>query len=421
MQRLHQYVMNAIFGSMLLAAAVAVPARDVRLADGIDVPVSVHAASGDALLLWLPSGIPGATPEAVLAEKMRTHGIEVWRADVLEARFLPALESSLEQVPDSDIVALIDAARASGKRVTLLASARAGLLALRGARAWQTVHPGAAGLDGVILLHPNLYLGPPEPGREAEFHPVVARTRLPVHVIQPEKSPWRFRLDALKPALERGGARVTLQFLPDVRDRYYFRADATPEEDAETAQLPARVRAAIDTLRQASAVTPAIKAPAAKPAPPHRVVHGLQPYKGNPPPPPLQLFDLDGRTQDLAQLRGRVVLVNFWASWCPPCVREMPSMQRLKEKLAGRPFTILAVNMAEPDQDVRTFLSKMNVNFPVPMDRDGAVLKRWKVFVFPTSFVLDAQGNIRLGVFGEVEWDSPEVMEKVVGLLSTGP
>ena len=421
MQRPHQYVLNAILGSMLLAAAVVVPARDVRLADGIDVPVSVHAASGDSLLLWLPSGISGAAPDAVLAEKMRAYGIEVWRADVLEARFLPALESSLEQVPDSDIVTLIDAARASGKRVTLLASARAAVLALRGARAWQTVHPGAAGLDGVILLHPNLYLGPPEPGREAEFHPVVARSRLPVHVIQPEKSPWRFRLDALKPALERGGARVTLQFLPDVRDRYYFRADATPEEDAETAQLPARVRAAIDTLRQASAVTPAIKAPAAKPAPPHRVVRGLQPYKGNPLPPPLQLFDLDGRTQDLAQLRGRVVLVNFWASWCPPCVREMPSMQRLKEKLAGRPFTILAVNMAEPDQAVRAFLSKMKVDFPVPLDRDGAVLKRWKVFVFPTSFVLDTQGNIRLGVFGEVEWDSPEVMEKVVGLLASGP
>ena len=405
----------------MLVAAVLVQARDVRLADGIDVPVSVHAARGDALLLWLPSGIPGATSDALLAEKMRAHGIEVWRADVLEARFLPALESSLEQVPDSDIVALIEAARASGRRVTLLASARAGLLALRGAHAWQTAHPGAAGLDGVILLHPNLYLGPPEPGREAEFHPVVARTHLPVHVIQPEKSPWRFRLDALKPALERGGARVTLQFLPGVRDRYYFRADATPEEDAETVQLPARVRSAIDSLRQASAVKPAVKAPAARPATPRTVVRGLQPYTGNPLPPPLQLLDLDGRTQDLAQLRGRVVLVNFWASWCPPCVREMPSMQRLKEKLAGRPFTILAVNMAEPDKDVRAFLAKMNVDFPVPMDRDGAVLKRWKVFVFPTSFVLDVEGNIRLGVFGEVEWDSPEVMEKIVALLPAAP
>ena len=420
MKRPHPYL-STFFGSLLLVGVAAVSAHDVRVADGIDVPVSVHAARGDALLLWLPSGIPGATPDATLADKMRAHGIEVWRADVLEARFLPTLESSLEQVPDNDIVALIEAARASGKRVTLLASARAGVLALRGARAWQTAHPGATGLDGVILLHPNLYLGPPEPGSEAEFHPVVARTRLPVYVIQPEKSPWRFRLDALKPALERSGASVTVQFLSGVRDRYYFRADATPEEDAETAQLPARVRGAIDIMRKATTATPAVKTPATKPATTHSVVRGLQPYQGNPVPPPLQLLDLDGRAQDLAQLRGRVVLVNFWASWCPPCVREMPSMQRLKEKLAGRPFTILAVNMAEPDQDVHTFLSRMKVDFPVPMDRDGAVLKNWKVFVFPTSFMLDTEGNIRLGVFGEVEWDSPEVMEKVSRLLPAGP
>ena len=150
-------------------------------------------------------------------------------------------------------------------------------------------------------------------------------------------------------------------------------------------------------------------------------MRGLQPYTGNPLPPPLHLSDLDGRTQDLAQLRGRVVLVNFWASWCPPCVHEMPSMQRLKERLAGRPFTILAVNMAETDKEVRAFLSKMKVDFAVPMDRDGTVLKSWKVFVFPTSFVLDAEGNIRLGVFGEVEWDSPEVMEKLIGLLPAAP
>jgi thiol-disulfide isomerase/thioredoxin len=419
-KRPHPFVTAAI-GGVLLAIAVTAQARDVRLTNGMDVPVAVHEAAGDTLLLWLPSGIPDARSDATHAEKLRMQGIEVWRAKVLEARFLPNLESSLEQVPDGDIVALIDAARASGKRVTLLASARAGVLALRGAHAWKTAHPGAAGLDGVILLHPNLYLGPPEPGREAEFHPVVARTRLPVHVIQPEKSPWRFRLDALKPALARGGAQVSVQFLPGVRDRYYFRADATPEEDAETAQLPARLRTAIDTLRQASAVTPAVKEPAAKPATTRRVVRGLQPYKGNPLPPPLRLFDLDGRAHDLAQLRGRVVLVNFWASWCPPCVREMPSMQRLKDKLAGRPFTILAVNMAEPDKDVRAFLSKLKVDFPVPMDRDGAALKSWKVYVYPTSFVLDAEGHIRLGVFGEVEWDSPEVMAKVVGLLPVGP
>lgn len=177
--KLRKFVSAAI-GGVLLVATVAVQARDVRLSNGMDVPVTVHEAAGDTLLLWLPSGIPGATSDAALAEKMHSQGIEVWRADVLEARFLPTLESSLEKVPNSDIVTLIDAARARGKRVTLLASARAGLLALRGAHAWQTAHPGVAGLDGVILLHPNLYLGPPEPGHEAEFHPVVAQTHLPV-------------------------------------------------------------------------------------------------------------------------------------------------------------------------------------------------------------------------------------------------
>jgi thiol-disulfide isomerase/thioredoxin len=421
MKRL-RHAVNAVLGGVLLVVAVAAPARDVRLPDGTDVPVTVHEAAGDTVLLWLPSGIPGAAPDAALADKMRALSIEVWRADVLEARFLPALESSLEQVPASDIAALIDAARANGKRVTLLASARAGLLALRGAHAWQAAHPGAPGLDGAILLHPNLYLGPPEPGREAEFHPVATRLRLPVHIIQPEKSPWRFRLDALRLALERGGARVTVQFLSGVRDRYYFRADATPEEEAETAHLPAHIRAAMERLRSTKSARPAATpAPTAKPPMNRSGVRGLQPYRGDPTPPPLQLADLDGRRQDLAQLHGRVVLVNFWASWCPPCVREMPSMQRLKEKLADRPFTILAVNMAESDQEVRAFLARMKVDFPVLMDADGAVLKRWKVFVFPTSFVLDAQGRIRLGVFGEVEWDSPEVMERLIGLFPPPP
>ena len=95
----------------------------------------------------------------------------------------------------------------------------------------------------------------------------------------------------------------------------------------------------------------------------------------------LQQIDLDGRLQDLVQLRGAG---NFWASWCPPCVREMSSMQRLKEKLADRPFTyyVMAANMAEPDMDARAFLSRLKVDFLVPMDRDGAALQHRKVFVF---------------------------------------
>jgi thiol-disulfide isomerase/thioredoxin/dienelactone hydrolase len=421
---MNQIIRLIVTGALLAMATTgaASETRELQLPDRSDVSIRIEPATGDTLLLWLPSGIPVATHDADIAQRIARLGIEVWRPDVLEAHFLPNLESSLAQVPDSDIAVLVDAARATGKRVVLLAAAHAAALALRGAHAWQTLHPGEPGLIGAILLHPYLYLGPPEPGRDAEFHPVVRNTSLPVVIVQPGNSPTRFRVDALRAALEEGGARVQVELLPGVRDRYYFRADATPAEDAETARLPARLKDALATMSAENGGGELQRTK--RPAPSgtevtaaHPASHGLQPYDGDPAAPALALVGLDGRTYDLARYRGRVVLVNFWASWCPPCVREMPSMQRLEEKLRGKPFAILAVNTAESPQDVRAFLGRHHVSLPVMIDPDGRIIKRWKVFVFPTSFVIDAEGRIRLGVYGEVAWDAPETVGKITALL----
>jgi hypothetical protein len=93
-------------------------------------------------------------------------------------------------------------------------------------------------------------------------------------------------------------------------------------------------------------------------------------------------------------------------------------MQRLNTQMAGKPFTILAVNMAEDDAVVRAFIDqKAKVNFTVLMDRDGAALRDWKVFVFPTSFLLGPGGEIRFGAYGELRWDSEEVVNIIEGLL----
>jgi thiol-disulfide isomerase/thioredoxin/dienelactone hydrolase len=421
------HLLRVIVAGALLTMAttgVASDTRELHLPGRTDVSIRIEPAMGDTLLLWLPSGIPVATHDADIARRVAKLGIEVWRPDVIEAHFLPNLESSLAQVPDSDITALIDAARATGKRVVLLAAAHAAALALRGAHAWQTLHPGDQELLGAVLLHPYLYLGPPEPGRDAEFHPVVRSTSLPVVIVQPGNSPTRFRVDALRAALEQGGARVQVQLLPGVRDRYYFRADATPAEDAEAAHLPERLKGAIATMlaENGTADMRPVKEPAPSGAPATAAQpdnRGLQPYVGDPSAPTLVLAGLDGRTYDLARYRGHVVLVNFWASWCPPCVREMPSMQRLEKKLRGKPFAILAVNTAESPQDVRAFLGRHRIHLPVMIDADGSTVKRWKVFVFPTSFVIDTEGRIRLGVYGEVAWDAPDTVGKISALLPT--
>lgn len=92
-------------------------------------------------------------------------------------------------------------------------------------------------------------------------------------------------------------------------------------------------------------------------------------------------------------------------------------MRRLNEKLAGKPFTILTVDMAETPQEVSAFLKEVNLDFTVLMDRDGKALKQWKVFAFPTSFLVDAEGKIRYAVFGTTEWDEAEAVAKVNELL----
>jgi thiol-disulfide isomerase/thioredoxin len=96
----------------------------------------------------------------------------------------------------------------------------------------------------------------------------------------------------------------------------------------------------------------------------------------------------------------------------------MPSMQRLADHFGKQPFTILGVNMAEEKQDVEAFLqNRVSVSFPIIMDKDGSALKNWKVFAFPTSYVLDKQGKIRYALFGGIEWDTPDTINKIQKLL----
>lgn len=144
----------------------------------------------------------------------------------------------------------------------------------------------------------------------------------------------------------------------------------------------------------------------------------LRPYTGKATPPPLVLKDLQGKVRDLNDFKGQVVLVNFWAAWCPPCRYEMPSMWRLKQNLKGESFVILAVDMGESEQVVKTFLTdEMQRDFVVLMDKDGVALKAWKVFAFPTSYIIDTKGKIRYALYGALEWDQASVVEKIRGLL----
>jgi peroxiredoxin len=108
-----------------------------------------------------------------------------------------------------------------------------------------------------------------------------------------------------------------------------------------------------------------------------------------------RLTDLEGKSQSLSQYRGKIVLVNFWATWCEPCKREMPAMQRIYDKLRDKGFVVLAINELEDDAKVREHIKQYGYTFPVLMDHDNKVANQFGVFGLPVSVFIDQEGRVQ--------------------------
>ena len=108
-----------------------------------------------------------------------------------------------------------------------------------------------------------------------------------------------------------------------------------------------------------------------------------------------RLVDLEGKSQSLSQYRGKVVLVNFWATWCKPCTTEMPAMQTTYDKLRDKGFVVLAINELEDEAKVREHIKQYNHTFPVLMDRDNKVANQFGVFGLPVSVFIDEKGVVQ--------------------------
>lgn len=131
------------------------------------------------------------------------------------------------------------------------------------------------------------------------------------------------------------------------------------------------------------------------------------------------LPDLEGRTFRLSELRGKVVLINFWASWCPPCVDEMPSLERLHRALRDKGLEVVAISVDESIEVIERFRQENDLSFTMLFDEDAKVAHGFQTFKYPETYIVDREGRLLSKIVGPKNWITPAIMLEVVGLLKS--
>ena len=142
------------------------------------------------------------------------------------------------------------------------------------------------------------------------------------------------------------------------------------------------------------------------------------PWSAGKPTPAFAGVDLEGRLWRLTDLRGKAVLVNFWASWCEPCRDEMPSLQSLAQKWGPKRLVVLAVNFKESTVTAARYVQDAQLALPVLRDSDGSFARAWGVNVFPSTVLIDSTGRARQQVRGEIDGAGPQAAQLVAPLLA---
>jgi peroxiredoxin len=130
-------------------------------------------------------------------------------------------------------------------------------------------------------------------------------------------------------------------------------------------------------------------------------------------------FELSGPNGDVYRLedwQGQPLIVNFWATWCPPCRAEMPSMQRAWTRIRDEGIGLIAINVGEDAETIKAFIEQVPVDFPLPMDTDSSVTQSWPLKGLPTTFVVAPDGRLVYQATGEREWDDPALLDQVRAL-----
>lgn len=423
-RRLLPTALAGLLLALVTSNALSMESAEEISVEVLDTELSLlrFAGDGNDLIIWVSPGFGDKYRAYEVAQAVSQLGIEVWHIDLAESLFLTQGTNTLRSLDGRYVAGLITAAhRQTGKTITLLTRSYAALPVLRGARLWQLQTADADAtkaryLNGAILFSPELYSEIPALGLEPVYDPIASSSNIPIMLYQAGNRGNRWQLDRTMEKLNTGGAAVHLKILPGVTGVFYLK-DTSPETSEVLHQLPEEIERVVTMLKR----IPTPKTVKALPATPEPVQTSLdialKPFNSDMAPLEINLTSISGERFRRKDFTRRVTLVNFWASWCGPCVEEIPALNRLRTKMKNRPFELISINYAERPEQVRDFLSSVQVDFPVLLDEDGSYSAKWNVLVYPATFVIAMDGNIAYGVNGAIEWDSEETLNKLEALM----
>ena len=379
-------------------------------------------AEGDQMIIWVSPGFGNFQRAHAAAHAISLRGIEVWYIDLAESLFLPPGTKTLRTLDGRHVAGLIEQAhQRTGKKITLMTRSYAALPVLRGARRWQLeAEEHASGdrarLNGAILFSPELYSEIPPLGRKPVYDPITSSTNIPIMLFQASQRGNRWQLDKTLAKLRSGGASVSVKILQGATGVFYLK-DTSKATAAILATLPAEIETVVARLEQIPTPVHANALPTGNKAGHSGLDVTLKPFISNMEPLAIELSTVDGVPFKRNSFVGQVTLVNFWASWCGPCVEEIPALNRLRDTMQGKPFELISINYAEQPDKIRAFLDTVEVDFPVLLDEDGSYSARWNVLVYPATFVIAKDGNIAYGVNGAIAWDSDDIVTQLEALM----
>lgn len=401
--------------------------KNIELASGDSISAEVFgvvAASNKAeklRVLWLASGFGFRERHQQIAERLGEQGMEIWQVDLADALFLPHSAQTLRSIPGSLVAELISTLSEQGQRPLLIVSSSYGAIpTLRGIHTWQANQPvtKAAGKPwlGAILFSPAFFNQVPTLGEAPTYISTLAATSVPLYIFQEEKNSRRWYLQDILQALQQH-APVYSEILSGTTS-VFNPNDTSAKTLAALQALPGKILRASRQLRHHATPLQAISLDArTSPAKNSGLDTQLKPYRGRVQAVTFSLLDTQGNTFSLNSYAGKVTLINFWASWCTPCVKEIPSLNRLKQTMQGKPFQLISINYAEQAAQIQQFMQKVQVDFPVLLDPEGKLASQWKVVAFPSTFVIGPDAKIHAGVNAAIHWDSPAVIEQLNQLM----